>query len=79
MRTNLQAARKKLGLSQDQMADKIPIHPRYYKSLESGERLGSIWIWDKLERLTGVHQMLLRENHRGKEEHLPKRQEYPQS
>ena len=35
------------------------------ESLETGERLGSIWIWDKLEDLFNVHQRVLREIHRG--------------
>ena len=37
------------------------IHLRYYKAMESGERLGGIDLWDKLEDLTGVHQRTLRE------------------
>lgn len=62
MRTNLKEARKKAGLTQQQMADKLFVNLRYYKSLESGERLGSITLWDKLEDITGVNQRVLRED-----------------
>jgi len=48
-------------MTQQQMADKLGINLRYYKSLESGERLGSIGIWDTLEDITGIHQRKLRE------------------
>ena len=62
MRTNLKEARKEAGLTQQQMADKLGIELRYYKSLESGKRLGSIKQWDKLEDITGVNQRVLRED-----------------
>ena len=65
MRENLRAARKAKGMTQQQVADYLGLHERYYKSLETGERLGSIWIWDKLEDLFNVHQRVLREIHRG--------------
>lgn len=65
MRENLRAARKAKGMTQQQVADYLGLHERYYKSLETGERLGSIWIWDKLEDLFNIHQRVLREIHRG--------------
>ena len=68
MRRNLKKARLELGLTQQQLADKLGIDLRYYKAIESGERLGAIWIWDQLEDALGVHQRLLRENHLGKED-----------
>ena len=61
MRKNLKEARQAAGFTQQQMADKLGIHERYYKALESGERLGGIDLWDKLEDITGVHQRTLRE------------------
>lgn len=67
MRENLKKARKADGLTQQAMADKLGVHDRYYKAIESGERLGAIWMWDKLEDLLGVNQRVLRENHPGKE------------
>lgn len=70
MRKNLKEARQAAGLTQQQMADKLEIEQRYYKSLESGERLGGIWIWDKLEDLLGVNQRALRENHPDKADNL---------
>lgn len=63
MRNNLQAARKAAGMTQQAMADKLGIHERYYKAIESGEKLGAIWIWDKLEDRLGVNQRVLREIH----------------
>lgn len=54
-------ARKAAGLTQQALADKLEIDLRYYKSIESGERLGSIWIWDSLEDLLGVNQRFLRQ------------------
>lgn len=68
MRKNLKRARKAAGLTQQQVAEHLGIHERYYKSLESGERLGGIWMWDKLEDLLNVHQRILREIHRDPED-----------
>ncbi len=68
MRENLKAARKAKGLTQQAMADKLGIGLRYYKSIESGERLGGIWMWDKLEDILEVNQRVLREIHHGKED-----------
>lgn len=64
-RENLRAARKAAHLTQQSMADKLGINCRYYKSIESGERLGGIDMWDKLEDLLGVNQRVLREIHPG--------------
>lgn len=50
-------------MTQQAMADKLGIHERYYKAVESGERLGAIWMWDALEDLLGVNQRVLREIH----------------
>lgn len=61
MRENLRAARKAAGLTQEQVAEILGIHERYYKSLESGDRLGGIYLWDKLEDLFHIHQRVLRE------------------
>jgi transcriptional regulator with XRE-family HTH domain len=61
MRDNLKKARKEAGMTQKQVADKLDIGLRYYKSIESGERLGGIELWDALEDLFSVHQRKLRE------------------
>ena len=63
MRKNYQEARQKAGMTQQQMADKLRINERYYKAIESGERLGGIWIWDMLEDIFDVNQRFLREIH----------------
>lgn len=68
MRENLKNARKAAGLTQQQVADQLGIGDRYYKSLESGKRLGGIWMWDKLEDLLGVNQRVLREIHHDRED-----------
>lgn len=62
-RKNLQEARKAKGMTQKQVAEFLGINERYYKYLESGERLGGIWMWDKLEDLLNVNQRVLREIH----------------
>lgn len=63
VRKNLQQARKAAGMTQQAMADKLGVHERYYKAVESGEKLGSIWVWDRLEDILGVNQRVLREIH----------------
>lgn len=61
MRENLKNARKSAGLTQQAMADKLHVGLRHYKKIESGETLGSIDLWDKLEDMFNVHQRVLRE------------------
>lgn len=61
MRENLKNARKEAGMTQQQMAERLGIGLRHYKYIESGKVLGSIWIWDLLEDITGIHQRKLRE------------------
>lgn len=68
MRKYLRQARLDKGMTQQTIADKLGMDCRYYKSIESGDRLGGIWMWDKLEDLLGVNQRVLRENHLGKED-----------
>lgn len=61
MRKKLQAARKEKGMTQQQMAEYLHVGLRHYKKIESGETLGSIEVWDKLEDLLGIPQRKLRE------------------
>lgn len=61
MRENLKKARQDAGMTQKQVAEYLGIHERYYKALESGEKLGGIEFWDKLEDLFKIHQRELRE------------------
>lgn len=61
MRKNLKEARQKAGLTQRQMAEYLHVVERHYKKIESGETLGSIELWDKLEDLFNIHQRELRE------------------
>lgn len=69
MRLNLQAARKSKGLTQQAVSEYyLGINIRYYKAIETGDKLGAIWIWDKLEDLLETNQRVLRENHLDKEE-----------
>lgn len=70
MRENLRQARLDKGMTQQDIADELGIDCRYYKSIESGNRLGGIWMWDKLEDILGVNQRVLRENHLGKGDNL---------
>lgn len=67
MRKNLKEARQRAGMTQQQMADRLDVGLRHYKKIESGDTLGSIGVWDKLEELLNIHQRKLREiseNHR---------------
>ncbi|MGP8314680.1 helix-turn-helix transcriptional regulator [Enterocloster aldenensis] len=61
MRINLKEARRKAGMTQQQIADKLEIGLRYYQFIESGERTGDFTLWDSLEDLLGIHQRKLRE------------------
>lgn len=61
MRKTLKDARQKVGMTQQQMADRLGISLRYYKQIEAGQRTGDFQIWDDLEDITGVHQRKLRE------------------
>lgn len=61
MRANLKDARRKAGMTQQQMADRLEISLRYYQNIESGDRTGDFVIWDTLEDITGIHQRKLRE------------------
>lgn len=61
MRWNLKQARIYQGMTQQQVAEYLGISARYYKALESGERLGGIEFWDRLEDLFSIHQRVLRE------------------
>ncbi len=60
MREKLKKARQDAGLTQQALADRLGISLRYYKYIESGNRLGCIQIWDDLEDLLNVHQRILR-------------------
>lgn len=61
MRDNLKKARQEAGMTQKQVAEHLHITERYYQSLEYGNRVGRIEIWDRLEDLFNVHQRVLRE------------------
>ncbi len=61
MRKNLKEARKRAGLTQQAMADKLRVSLRYYQNIEVGSRTGNFDIWDQLEDITGIHQRVLRE------------------
>ena len=68
MRKNLQEARKKAGLTQQAMAEKLGISLRYYQNIEEGSRTGDMNIWDTAEDITGVHQRILREDRHDQED-----------
>lgn len=61
MRENLKAARKRAGLTQQAMADRLGLSLIGYRQIENGARIGKIETWDRLEELLGVHQRILRE------------------
>ena len=59
-RENLKQARKTKGMTQQAVAEYLPVSLSHYKNIESGKRIGSIEIWDKLESLFNIHQRELR-------------------
>lgn len=61
MRKNLKEARKRAGMTQQQMADKLELNLRHYQKIEYGEIGGSFDAWDALEDMLGIHQRKLRE------------------
>lgn len=61
MRGNLKKARQAAGMTQKQVAEYLGITLRPYQYIESGDTLGSIVIWDKLEDLFNIPQRKLRE------------------
>ena len=61
MRSNLKAARKAHGWTQQELADRLGISLRYYRFIESGERDGDFALWDALEDIFSIHQRVLRE------------------
>ena len=62
MRKNLKDARRKAGMTQKQVAEKLGITIRSYQRIENGGMLGSIPKWDALEDIFNIHQQELREN-----------------
>ena len=60
-RKNLKEARKKAGMTQQQMADRLEMGLRHYQKIESGDTNGSFEVWDALEVMLGIHQRKLRE------------------
>lgn len=64
VRENLRKVRKAAGLTQQAMADKLGISLRYYQQIEAGDRTGDFTLWDILEDITGIHQMILRDQER---------------
>ena len=60
-REALKNARRKAGMTQQQMADKIGVSLRYYQKIEYAEINGPFEVWDALEDLLGIHQRKLRE------------------
>lgn len=51
MRNNLIKKRKKAKLTQVELAEKIKVTERHYKSLEAGTSKGSVQVWEKLRDL----------------------------
>lgn len=62
MRHNLRKARYDMKMTVEEFSEMVHITPRYYQKIESGERMGGIDLWDKLEDLTGIGQRILRVN-----------------
>jgi len=50
----LAAARKKAGLTQEQLAEKASVSARYVQRIESGDRLPDLPVLDALRRALGA-------------------------
>ena len=61
MRSTLKQARIAADMTQQQVADYLGITTSNYQKIESGQMLGSIKNWDKLEDLFSIHQRKLRQ------------------
>ncbi len=60
MRNNLKKARQSKNMTQQEVADYLNITKRHYQFIESGDRIGAIDLWDRLEDLFTIHQRELR-------------------
>ena len=65
MRKNLQQARSKSGMTQQELADALGINVRTYQYIEAGIREGSVELWLKLEKLFGesIEYLLQKDAH----------------
>lgn len=61
MRRNLKEARRKAGMTQQQMADRLGLTLGHYQKIEYNKLNGSFEVWDALEDILGIHQRILRE------------------
>jgi len=50
----LQAAREKIGLTQQQLADRAELHRTYISMMERDERCPSIEVWFRICKALGV-------------------------
>lgn len=72
MRSTLKQARIAADMTQQQVADYLGITTRNYQKIESGQMLGSIKNWDKLEDLFSIHQRKLRQISQEDNQQLPR-------
>lgn len=61
MALNLKKIRIEHNLTQRQLADKVGLEQSQISNLETGRRLGSVTIWDRLEKVLNVDQRTLRQ------------------
>ena len=61
MRKNLKEARQRAGMTQKQVAEYLGISERAYQQIETGDYVGKVEHWDKLEDLFNIYQRNLRE------------------
>jgi transcriptional regulator with XRE-family HTH domain len=60
MRSILKTTRYQKGLTQKQIANELGITTRMYRYIETGDRNGSLVLWDKLEDILDIPQRQLR-------------------
>lgn len=53
-RCNLETFRINLGLTQEQMAEKLQCTRVYYNMIENGKSFGTIEFWENFKRVFGI-------------------------
>jgi transcriptional regulator with XRE-family HTH domain len=61
MKLNLASIRKKHHMTQEQLGQLVGLRASSISMLESGQNLGKLSTWDKLEEVLGVDQKILRQ------------------
>jgi transcriptional regulator with XRE-family HTH domain len=67
LRTTFKERRKRLGLSQEELARRVGVSGPAIWAIENGVKTGRVSTWDRLEEILGVPQQILRRMDRPEE------------